>query len=116
MADDKEPALTSKEKKIEGPIKWLMVGTAILLDIFGWVMLFIPVLGELANVYMGVFGNLMFLLWFWVKGVSFKSAKRIFNYLGNFVGEEITLGFCPGFTIMVMATIAMQNSGNKSGV
>lgn len=95
-------------KKIEGTTKWLMIGVAIFLDIVCIVLTFF-VIGSVISEYIGVIGNIFYFIWFWIKGIKFNDNKRLFNFFGNFLGEEITAGIYPGFLIMVLTTIHLHN-------
>ena len=108
-------------KKIEGSTKFLMIGTAIAVELLAWILLFIPFVGETANEYIAVFGNLVFLIWFWSNGVSLLKKDKLFNFFGNFLGEAVTFGAWPGFIVMVTRTISKHNKemsvkedGNKN--
>ncbi len=101
--------MARKLEEIRGSTKWLMRGTAIALTFGMWIIDFIPVVGEVVNEYIALFGNLLFLLWFWAKGASLFKKKRFLNFLGNLAGEELTFGVWPGFIVMVETNIYMHN-------
>lgn len=104
-----------KPNRIGFGTKWLMLGTAIALDILAVILAFFPVIGEVANEYIGMFGNFMFLVWFWSKGISPLKKKRAYNFILNWIGELVSFGIWPGFTVMVATTIYMHNKEVSEG-
>ncbi len=104
----------NEKKKLTGSTKWLMLGSAFFLDLMGLSLAIIPIIGQMAGEFIAVFGNLIFLLWFFIKKIPIRSTKRVANILGNAVGEALTTGLWPGFTAMVLLTIAMDK-GEKGG-
>ena len=86
-----------------------MLSVAIAFDFLAWILLFAPFVGEAANEYIAVFGNIVFLFWFWSNGVPLLKKDRLFNFFGNFLGEVVTFGAWPGFIAMVARTISKHN-------
>jgi hypothetical protein len=98
-----------RKEEITGSTKYLILGAAGAISLCAWILLFIPVVGEIANEYLLIFGNLAFVLWLWTKGVSPFKKNRLFNFFGNLVGGVITFGVWPDLFAMVARTIYTHN-------
>jgi len=77
---------------------------AIIIDI-GQILLDILVgPGEVANALIEIGIPLLLGIYFHIRGISMNNPKALFNLIGNFVGEEITLEIWPGTFLIVLFT------------
>lgn len=99
-----------REFRVNDTNMFLMIGVAVLLDLIG----LIPVVGGYAA---EILGALTFILWFLILSLPLMSPKTVANWALNLiVGESVTAGVWPGFTIGIILTIVMARFEDKTGL
>lgn len=97
-----------------------MIIVAIFIDIVLALLNLIPVLGWVLIWIINVPVWLMFFIWFRIKGIHFRSAKRVLTMSGGFLLEMIPiLNVLPAWTLMVVlivGSVKAQDLATKMGV
>ncbi len=94
--------MEDKKPQISDPIKVLMLVVAIFFDVVKFGINFIPVLGQVLSVFVGIFAQMTFWLWFKMKGVSYNSSKRLIPVI-----SATLIGFIPFLDMIPDLTFEM---------
>lgn len=95
----------------------LIKSTAVLFDVIGFILM-LTVIGEMGTMVIGVMGDVLFLLWFWMLGANYmggKSSSKLVTVLVNFVAENIPFinGFYPGFSVAAWRLISIMKKEDE---
>ncbi len=94
--------MESDKPKISDPIKVLMLVVAVFFDVVKFGINFIPILGQVLAILVGIFAQMTFWLWFKMKGVSYNSAKRLIPVI-----SATLIGFVPFLDMIPDLTLEM---------
>jgi hypothetical protein len=101
-----------EENQITNTTKMLMLGVAMFFDASQFVINFLPVLGQVLSIFIGIFAQMTFWLWFKIKGVSYNSSKRLAAFATGFiVGLVPILDALPELTLevaMILGTLEAE--------
>lgn len=95
----------------------LLKASALTLDGVGF-LLMLTVIGEAATEIIGLTGDALFLLWFWMLGVKFlggRANSKIMTFLVNAVIEVVPFvnGIYPGFSIAVWRMVRITKDEDE---
>lgn len=117
--EEEEGAFTSPDdptkKEESSTTDSLMIGTALFVDFIGFILNFIPVLGGIFAGIIAVFAELGFLLWFKIRGMSYKKNS---TFMATWVIVPIIefipiLNALPAFSAGVITTIVTARAEKK---
>ena len=95
----------------------LLKSTALTLDGIGF-LLMLTVVGEVATEVIGLTGDALFIVWFWILGTKFfegRASSKIMTLMANAVLETIPFinGIYPGFSIAVWRLVRITKTEDE---
>ncbi len=106
-----------EEHSITKTTKFFMVSVAVIFDLIQFGISFIPILGEIVAMFINLFGQMTFWLWFKMHGIEYNSTKRLAAFAtGAVIGFIPILDMLPELTfevILILSTITIEEEVSK---
>jgi hypothetical protein len=100
--------IQNKEPDISFGTSFLMLGTAILFDVFQFLVELIPVAGQILSILITIVAWATFYLWFKIKGIKFTKTKK-FAFVGGFIIEFIPIiNMLPTWTLSIIIMVSKK--------
>ncbi len=95
----------------------LLKSSAVTLDGIGF-LLMLTVIGGVATEIIGLSGDVLFLVWFWMLGIKFfegRAGSKVMTFIANAVVEAIPFvnGIYPGFSIAVWRLVRITKDEDE---
>jgi len=104
-----------EEPKLKESQKWLMLGVAIAVDATSALVNLIPIVGQIASFFVGLFFTMTFWLWFKMNGMNFSKPKNILGLAGGSIIEMIpVLNALPAWTATVLYLTRVEKIIDKT--
>ena len=106
-----------KKERISKATGWCMVGTAAFIDLIEAILDLLAI-GAVLNTIISVCADLGFMIWFWIKGVTFAKKPKNLAAMGiqAFVGLIPGLNILPELTVAVFILVKITQSEDKGGM